>query len=108
VEDFLSNGTLDRRYARIILLSKEWSSEEVVILRSECVDNVNSFFLWLLGPVLSSVSGCSSSWSLLFLRVGTPFVDVQEIANAVLERELLLLVLDCETDLSTIRVDDGF
>jgi hypothetical protein len=33
VKDFLSNGTLDCRYARIILLSKEWWSEEVVVLR---------------------------------------------------------------------------
>jgi hypothetical protein len=32
MEDLLTNGTLDRHYSRIILLSKEWWSEEVVIL----------------------------------------------------------------------------
>jgi hypothetical protein len=32
MEDLLTNGTLDRQYARLILLSKEWWSEEVVIL----------------------------------------------------------------------------
>jgi hypothetical protein len=30
VEYFLIDGTLDHRYARVILLSKEWWSEEVV------------------------------------------------------------------------------
>jgi hypothetical protein len=32
MEDLLTDGTLDRRYARIILLLKEWWSKEVVLL----------------------------------------------------------------------------
>jgi hypothetical protein len=32
MEDLLTDGTLNRWYARIILLLKEWWSEEVVIL----------------------------------------------------------------------------
>jgi hypothetical protein len=52
VEYSLSNSTLDHRYARIILLSKKWWTMEVVILRSECVDHVDIFFLWLLDLVL--------------------------------------------------------
>jgi hypothetical protein len=44
VEDLLTNSTLDRRYARIILLSKKWWSEEVVVLRSDGVDYVDCLF----------------------------------------------------------------
>jgi hypothetical protein len=32
MEDLLTDGTLDHRYARIILLLKEWWSVEVVVL----------------------------------------------------------------------------
>jgi hypothetical protein len=32
----------------------------------------------------------------------------RRMVYAVLEREFLLFILDCEADLGTIRVDDGF
>jgi hypothetical protein len=44
VEDLLTDGTLDRQYAKVILLSKEWWSEEVVILQLDGVDNVDCLF----------------------------------------------------------------
>jgi hypothetical protein len=44
VEDLLTDGTLDHRYAKVILLSKEWWSEEVVILQLDGVDNVDCLF----------------------------------------------------------------
>jgi hypothetical protein len=31
-KNLLTNGTLDRRHARVILLHKKWWSEEVVVL----------------------------------------------------------------------------
>jgi hypothetical protein len=31
----------------------------------------------------------------------------RRLQDAVLERELLLLVLDCETDLGSVHIDDG-
>jgi hypothetical protein len=31
----------------------------------------------------------------------------RRLQDAILERELLLLVLDCEADLGTVRIDDG-
>jgi hypothetical protein len=44
MEDLLTNGTLDHWYARVILLSKKWWSEEVVILRLDGVDYVDRLF----------------------------------------------------------------
>jgi hypothetical protein len=41
VKDSLSNCVLDRWYARIFLLSKEWWSEQVIILWSEGIDHIN-------------------------------------------------------------------
>ena len=35
-------------------------------------------------------------------------MDDQEIEDVVLERELLLFILDRKIDLGTIHVDDGF
>ena len=53
-------------------------------------------------------SYCSSSWSLLSLQAGTTFVDVQEIADTILKTKLLLSILDCEANIGTVRIDDGF
>jgi hypothetical protein len=52
MKDLLTNGTLNRQYARIILLSKEWWSEDVVVLRSECVNHVDCLLRRLAGLVL--------------------------------------------------------
>jgi hypothetical protein len=32
----------------------------------------------------------------------------KRLQDAILERKLLLFILDCETDLGTICIDDGF
>ena len=80
----------------------------MVVLRSECVDHVDSFFLWLTGLVLSPSS------VLLLLGHCCLFGQVcllwmtRRLQDAVLKRELLLFILDRETDLGTVRVVDGF
>ena len=35
-------------------------------------------------------------------------VNTKRLQDKVLERKLLLFILDCEADLGTVRVDDGF
>ena len=77
----LSNGTLNHWYAWVILLSKEWWSEEVVVLWSKCVDHVDWFFWRLPGLVFPPTPVVFSSWLLLSLRAGMMFVDDQEIAR---------------------------
>ena len=107
MEDSLPNGTLDRRYAGIILLGKEWRSEEVIILSSECVDHVDCFFLWLLGLVLPpSLVVLLLGYCCTFGLVWHLWMS-RRLQDAVLERKLLLSILDCEADLGTVRVDDG-
>ena len=79
----------------------------MVILRSECVDHVNYFFLWLPNlvlpppPIVLLVHCCFFGQVRLLWMTG-------RLQDAVLERELLLLVLDCKTYLGTVHVDDGF
>ena len=80
----------------------------MVVLRSECVDHVNNFFLWLTGLVLPP------SLIVLLLGLYCPFGKVcllwmsRRLQDVVLERKLLLCILDCESDLGTVRIDDGF
>ena len=108
MEDSLSNGILDRWYARIILLGKEWQSEEVVVLRSECVDHVDYLFLWLPSSILPS-----SPVALLLCHCCL-FGQVQRLwmfgrlQDMILERKLLLSILNPKADLGTICVANGF
>ena len=80
----------------------------MVVLRSECVDHVDCLFLWLPSFVLSSspiillLGHCC-----LFRKVRCLSMS-RRLQDVVLERKLLLSILDCGADLGTIRVDDGF
>ena len=78
----------------------------MVVLRSECVDHVERFFLWLTGLVLPPsivlLGYCCLFGQVWCLRMSGRFQDM------ILERKLLLSILDCEADLGTVRVDDGF
>jgi hypothetical protein len=79
----------------------------VVVLRSECVDHIDSLSWWLSSLVLPPSS------VVLFLGQYCFFGQVRllwmckRLQNTILERELLPLVLDCEINLGTVRVDDG-
>ena len=80
----------------------------MVVLRSKCVDHVDRFFLWLTSLVLPP--------SLVVLLLGHYCLFglvcllwmTRRLQDEVLERELLLFILDREIDLGTVRVDDGF
>jgi hypothetical protein len=91
----------------IVLLSKEWWREEMVVLRLECVDYVDSFFLWLTDLVLPPslvillLGHCCLFGQVCLLWMTRRFQD------SVLERELLFFILDCKIDLGTVCVDDG-
>ena len=80
----------------------------MVVLRSECVDYVDRFFLWLTDLILppSSVLLLLGHYY-LFGQVCLLWMT-RRLQDAVLERELLLFILDRKTDLGTIRVDYGF
>ena len=78
----------------------------MVILRLECVDLVDRFFLWLTGLVLPP-SVVLLGQCCLFGHVCLLWMT-RRLQDADLERELLLFILDHETDLGTVRVDDGF
>ena len=108
MEDSLSNSTLDRWYARIILLGEEWQSEEVVVLRSECVDHVDYLFLWLPSSVLPSSPVALLLCHYCLLGQVQRLWMSGRLQDMILERKLLLSILDCEADLGTVRVDDGF
>ena len=80
----------------------------MVVLGSKCVDHVDYLFLWLPSSVLPS------SPIVLLLGHCCLFGQVQHLwmsrrlQDMILERNLLLSILDCEIDIGTIRVDDGF
>ena len=79
----------------------------MVVLRSECVDHVNHFFLWLTGLVLPPSVVLLLGHCCLFGQACLLWMT-RRLEDAVLERELLLFILDHETDLGTVRVDYGF
>ena len=78
----------------------------MVILRSECVDHVDHFFLWLTSLVLPPSVVLLCGHCCLFGQVYLLWMT-RILQDAVLERELLLFILDQETDLGTVCVDDG-
>ena len=64
--------------------------------------------LWLPNLVLPSSSVVLLlSHCCLFGRVHRLWMS-RRLQDMILERELLLSILDCEADIDTIRVDDGF
>ena len=77
-------------------------------MRSKCVDHVDCLFLWLPSSVLPS------SPVVLLLGHYCLFGQVRRLRmsgrlqDMILERKLLLSILDCEADLGTVHVDDGF
>jgi hypothetical protein len=106
MEDSLSNGTLDRWYARIVLLSKEWWSEEMVVLRLKCVDYVDSFFLWLTDLVPPSSVILFLGHCCLFGQVCLLWMT-RRLQDSVLERKILLFILDYKIYLGTVCIDNG-
>jgi len=80
----------------------------VVILRSECVDHVDHFFLWLTdlvlppSPVLLLLGYCC-----LFGQVCHLWMT-RRMVYMILESKFHISILYCEADLSTVRVDNGF
>ena len=80
----------------------------MVVLRSECVDHVDHFFLWLTSLVLPpSLVVLLLGYCCLFEQVRCLWMS-RRLQDVVLERKLPLSILDCEADLGTVRVDDGF
>ena len=77
------------------------------MLRSECVDHVDRFFLWLTGLILPPSVLLLLGHCCLFRQVCLLWMT-RRLQDAVLERELLLFILEREIDLGTICVDDGF
>ena len=79
----------------------------MVILISECVDHVDRFFLWMTGLVLPPLVVLLLGYCYLFGQVCLLWMS-RRLQDMILERNLLLSILDCEIDLGTVRVDDGF
>ena len=73
----------------------------------ECVDHVDRFFLWLTSLILPPSDVLLLGHCCLFGQVCLLWMT-WGLQDAVLERELVLFILDLETDLSTVRIDDGF
>ena len=80
----------------------------MVVLRSECVDHVDRFFLWLTGLVLPPSSVVLLLGYCCLFRLVCLLWMTRRLQDAVLERELLLFTLDREIDLGIVCVDDGF
>ena len=64
--------------------------------------------MWLLGPILLSspvvllLGHCCHFRQIWRLRMS------RRLQDTILERKFLISILDCEADLGTVRVDDGF
>ena len=78
----------------------------MVVLRSKCVDHVDRFFLWMTSLVLPPSVVLLLGHCCLFGQVCLLWMT-RRLQDAVLERELLLFILDRETNLGTVHVDDG-
>ena len=79
----------------------------MVILRSECVDHVNCFFLWLPNLVLPPPPIVLLVHCCFFGQVHLLWMT-RRVVYTILEHEFLLSILNCEADLGTVSIDDSF